>query len=440
MEYWKKVTFLLSLYMFLFEIRPLETYLTSYLTGPNGNVSLSEVANTMTSIRSYTALMAAVIMFCISEYFFKSAIIVFTIFSFITYVLLTGTPSLTQLRVSMVGIGATSHTFVLGYSYLFSQIDDTKLYQSATSIISFSLLFGIFVGSILAQIITSTSQGVYSALPYCNAFAMFLALICACLFPVKMHHYYLTDNFLNENSKLLRNGLKTIKEFDGETIIIDRFKKKNTVEIVLDKLFLDFKTSFANTTVIKRSLWYMVSMGTHFQIINNMNVLYSYIISRPGNNDVLMNGDADALINLCGALGAYLIGRMKLDWTYHGDTFIAFCTTITGVLMASCYFYNHLISIYLTYVMYSLVCQMAFTINLSEIAKHLKNNCFSIVLGFNLIGALLVSSSLMLFFVQINFLDITIPGRFLFIGGMNISLGVVFWFLSYSSIHQRNTL
>jgi len=43
MESWKIITYNVAVYMFLFEVRPLETYLTAYLTGPDGNVSLSEV-------------------------------------------------------------------------------------------------------------------------------------------------------------------------------------------------------------------------------------------------------------------------------------------------------------------------------------------------------------------------------------------------------------
>jgi len=43
MESWKKVTYVVAIFMFLVQIRPLEPYLTAYLTGPNGKISLSEV-------------------------------------------------------------------------------------------------------------------------------------------------------------------------------------------------------------------------------------------------------------------------------------------------------------------------------------------------------------------------------------------------------------
>jgi len=37
---------------------------------------------------------------------------------------------------------------------------------------------------------------------------MFLAVICACLFPAKKKHSFRMENVLNENTRLLENGLK----------------------------------------------------------------------------------------------------------------------------------------------------------------------------------------------------------------------------------------
>jgi len=43
MEHWKRTAYKVAIFMFLFGIKPLGSYLTAYLTGPDGNVSLSEV-------------------------------------------------------------------------------------------------------------------------------------------------------------------------------------------------------------------------------------------------------------------------------------------------------------------------------------------------------------------------------------------------------------
>jgi len=39
----QKITFMVAVFMFLSEMRPFEPYRSAYLTGPDGNISLSEV-------------------------------------------------------------------------------------------------------------------------------------------------------------------------------------------------------------------------------------------------------------------------------------------------------------------------------------------------------------------------------------------------------------
>lgn len=65
-----------------------------------------------------------------------------------------------------------------------------------------------------------------------------------------------------------------------------------------------------------------------------------------------------------GAAGAYLIGKVRLDWTYYSDLFIMVCSILTGTLMMSCYFYDHLIFVYVSYIVYGLINQMTLVLNL----------------------------------------------------------------------------
>lgn len=44
-------------------------------------------------------------------------------------------------------------------------------------------------------------------------------------------------------------------------------------------------------------------------------------------------------------------------------------------------------------------------------ANHLKSQCYSLVIGFDLLGSLVMSAIMTFFFVQFNFLEITVPGR-----------------------------
>lgn len=72
-------------------------------------------------------------------------------------------------QVSMAASGATSNVYMLAYSFLCLRIPDKDQFHAVTSITSASMEFGIFVGSVMSQIIVSLSGGKYTTLPYYNA-------------------------------------------------------------------------------------------------------------------------------------------------------------------------------------------------------------------------------------------------------------------------------
>jgi len=99
-------------------------------------------------------------------------------------------------------------------------------------------------------------------------------------------------------------------------------------------------------------------------------------------------------------------------------------------------------------------------------ANHLKSQCYSLVIGFNLLGSLVMSAIMTFFFVQFNVLEITVPGRvskkhniinlcnlkccsfvfiiilfqFLFIGGLYSVLGTMFLIIHFFDVEKsKNT-
>jgi len=43
MKKWEKTTYMVAIYLFLLELRPLEPFMTAYLIGPDADLSLTEV-------------------------------------------------------------------------------------------------------------------------------------------------------------------------------------------------------------------------------------------------------------------------------------------------------------------------------------------------------------------------------------------------------------
>ncbi|XP_060835087.1 thiamine transporter 1-like [Rhopalosiphum padi] len=431
---------MVAIYLFLLELRPLEPFMTAYLIGPDANLSLNEVATTIEYLKTYASLLTSVLMFMTADYFlYKPNIIFLTVCPCVSYFLMTGAPSVTQLRVSAFGVGAIYSGDMIALCYLYAKIEDVEQYQMATGIVTAAIQLGKVVGDFSAQIIVSATGGIYTILPYCNIFSLLLAIIWACLFPsVEQKNDRLKSKEPCENSSLLKYGV------DNERKNIEQ--KRNTIEIdkgyktkifVSKEIWMNFKSSYSNPIVLKKSLWYIVGMGAHILVLSNINVLYSYVIKIPGNHDVLSNGLAESMVTLSGAAGAYLIGKVHWDWARYGDMFTAFCSIVMGTLMMSCYFYHKLIFIYLAYILFGLICQMHFVVIYAEIAKQLKKQCYSLVIEFNFFGSLIVVTILTLILIQYNIMHITIPGRFLFIGGLFSMLGIIFLFICLYDIRKK---
>ncbi|CAI6346973.1 unnamed protein product [Macrosiphum euphorbiae] len=443
MKKWEKTTYMVAIYLFLLELRPLEPFMTAYLIGPDADLSLNEVATVIEYLKTYSSLLISVLMFMTADYLmYKPNIIFLTVCSCVAYFLMTGSPSVTQLRLSSCGIGAIYSCDMIAFCYLYAKIEDVEKFQMATAIVSAAIQLGKVVGDFSAQAIVNLTGGIYTVLPYCNVFSLLLATTWVCLFPsVEQNNDRLNSKVPCEDSALLKNCVESkTKHFKQNKNTIEFDEDYKTVVFFSKEIWMNFKSSYSNPVVLKKSLWYIVGMAAYILVLANINVLYSYVIKKPGNHDVLSNGLAEAMVTLCGAASSYLIGKVQCDWERYGDMFTAFCSIVMGVLIMSCYLYDKLIFIYLAYILFGLICQMHFVIIYTEIAKQLKRQCYSLVIEFNYFGSLTVVTILTLFIVQYNFMNITIPGRFLFIGGLYFMLGIIFMFICILEIRKNKTL
>ncbi|XP_022169842.1 thiamine transporter 1-like [Myzus persicae] len=443
MKKWVKTSYMVAIYLFLLELRPLEPFMTAYLIGPDADLSLNEVSTVIEYLKTYSSLLISVLMFMTADYLlYKPNIIFLTICPCVAYFLMIGSPSLTQLRLSACGIGAIYSCNMIAFCYLYAKIEDVDKFQMATGIVSAAIQLGKVVGDFSAQIIVSATGGIYTLLPYCNVFSLLLATIWVCLFPsIKQNNDKQNLKGLCEDSPLLKHRVESkTKHFEQNQITIEYDNEFKPVQFFSKEIWINFKSSYSNPVVLKKSLWYIMGMAAYILVLANINVLYSYVIEKPGNHDVLSNGLAESMVTLCGAAGSYLIGKVQCDWSRYGDMFTAFCSVAMGALIMSCYFYDKLIFIYLAYILYGLICQMHFVIVYTEIAKQLKRQCYSLVIEFNYFGSLAVVTILTFFLIQYNFMYITIPGRFLFIGGLYIMLGVVFMFICILDIIKNKKL
>lgn len=57
-----------------------------------------------------------------------------------------------------------------------------------------------------------------------------------------------------------------------------RVDKEYKIIIVLKQIWLDFKTSFSKTIILKKTLWYIFGMAAYTQVLIYSNIHYNNII------------------------------------------------------------------------------------------------------------------------------------------------------------------
>lgn len=59
-----------------------------------------------------------------------------------------------------------------------------------------------------------------------------------------------------------------------------------------------------------------------------------------------------------------MIGKVRLDWTCHIDAFTGLCSVAMSALMMSCYVYDNVVFVYLSYILYTLIVHAVLVMNM----------------------------------------------------------------------------
>ncbi|KAG5899298.1 hypothetical protein JTB14_029252 [Gonioctena quinquepunctata] len=146
------------------------------------------------------------------------------------------------------------------------------------------------------------------------------------------------------------------------------------------------KNSFTNTYVLKWSLWYALSTCGFIQVQTYMQPLWSVIVNDP--TEPIYNGAVEAVLTICGFLGALLAGVFKADWTVKGELTLTVCSLLQGFILLFTSRTDHVVLSYICYVAFGVLYHFMITVTSSEIAKHIRDESFGLVFGMNTTVAL----------------------------------------------------
>ncbi|KAL5243875.1 hypothetical protein ACI65C_011285 [Semiaphis heraclei] len=447
MKKWKKISLFVCVFAFVREFRPIEPFYAAYMTSPAINITLTQTSRDVYAVGAYSCFVLIIIVFLITDYLkYKPVLIMDGICGVMAYCSIVGHPSLLRMQIGQVFYGFFFSSEVAYFGYLYAMTDDKRYYQRITGQARAACLSGKFLSSFFAQLVSLVNGSVpYVELVYISIFGMLFSTVWAYFMPNVTNSIY----FHNEKSETtdeipppVKNHTsspdepKTTENIESqasETKIPEEINKDDgkTLGQVLLYLQKDFKRSYSDPYVRKLCLWWAFAFGAYVQVYTYINVLYTYVLDlNQDTHFTLYNGAAESLNTLIGAIAAYSIGKLELNWFKVGDLFLGIGSILAGIVLLGCFFTRTMWFIYAFYIIYGCLYQTMLTVAESEVAKRLSRDSYGLVFGFNSFIALFLHTLMTYGIVQGHIISVSTIQQFLIYAVYYICIGAVFLIFS----------
>ncbi|XP_058445950.1 thiamine transporter 1-like [Malaya genurostris] len=388
MQQWLKISLLLCTFGFLKEIRPSEPFIVDYLAGPWRNITMTEVVQEVFPIGTYSYLSQLVVIFLVTDLLrYKPLIVVNGLAGVIVWSMLIWTTTLQALKILEVFYGTYCAVEIAYYSYIYAKVD-REHYQKVTSHTRAAIYSGKCFAGVLAQILVYFEIMDYKELNYLSLAAQISATVWALFLPSVMTSMYFhraavstgVDEFLEDNE---RNDNGSI----GYTKSISKVPLKRKFISAFVLIWMHFKTSFTNLTVLEWSIWYALAMAGYIQVIAYAQALWSEV--EPTQRAV-WNAAVEATVTLLAAIVSLLAGYIHSGFLKPRSSLFALSVLSLGqgatIMLAATT--NQLIVSYLGYMAFSILYAFTITVVSAEIARNVSDDSFGLVFGFNTLIAL----------------------------------------------------
>ncbi|XP_068239536.1 thiamine transporter 1 [Palaemon carinicauda] len=423
MEAWLSTCLLLCLYGFFKEVRPSEPFLTEYLISPPMNLTKEEAYQDVYPVWTYSYLSLLIVVFLLTDLLRYKPVIVFEGIGYVvTWSLLLWARGVGWMQFMQFTYGVATSTEVAYFTYIYAKVS-SEHYQKVTSFTRAALLLGRFMSGVLAQTLIATNAMDYHGLNYISLGSVSIAFLIAFLLPpVRTSIYFHRQEYIASSEG---ESSRRLDEAGGQ-------KRRPVLWLskVMKLIWEDFKTAYSNTYLLKWSIWWAFATCGNFQAGNYIQPLWETIAPMEETEE-LYNGLVEALSTLMGALSAFAVGYLHLNWALFGEGAMAIISLIDGILLIFLGLTNWIWVGYTNYVLFRASYQVMITIASFQVAKELRADSYGLIFGINMFIALFLQS--LLTFIVVQLLEIEPRMQFVIYGSYFLVLAFFFFVLgSYS--------
>ncbi|XP_074047321.1 thiamine transporter 2 [Macrotis lagotis] len=434
---WIFPTTILCLYGFFSTMRPSEPFLVPYLTGPDKNMTLSEVSNHMFPVWTYSYLVLLFPVFVLTDFLrYKPMIILQGVSFLVTWLLLLFAPGLLAMQVVEFFYGMVTATEVAYYSYIYSVVN-VEHYQKVTGYCRSITLVGYTAASVLSQVLVSLVGLSYFYLNVITMASVSLAFIFTFFLPMPEKSMYFHKKMGAETSggspdkdvealEMPQNGSSSVSQ-DGSTISESSAKsgqqqKSQSSDLQQRNLMLrvflqwcqDLKECYMTKHLFFWSIWWASSTAGFNQVLNYIQVLWDY--KAPSQNSNVYNGGVEAVAALGSAIAAFAVGYVKINWDLLGELALGIFSALNAGSLFLMHFTKSIWVCYAAFLIFKTSYMLLITIAVFQIAVNLSMERYALVFGVNTFVALVIQTIMTLIVVDSRGLSLQVNIQFLIYG------------------------
>ncbi|XP_053565826.1 thiamine transporter 2 [Bombina bombina] len=425
---WLYPTIILCFYGFFTFLRPSEPFLTPYLTGPEHNLTVDQMTNSVFPVWTYSYLAILFPVFLLTDYLRYKPVIILQSLSYITtWILLLFARGVPAMQGMEFLYGMVTATEIAYFSYIYSVVD-TEHYQRVTSYCRSITLIGFTVAAVLGQILVSLAGVSYFYLNAISLISVSVASVSSFFLPMPKRSMFFHKKVVTKSVQV--SSIEDIKSCDQEMSITtsgpepEVIGNKHFFKVLL-QLCKDIKECYSSKQLIYWSLWWALATAGYNQVVNYVQVLWEYV--EPAQNSTVYNGGVEAVSTFLGALSSLSVGYVKVNWELSGELALAIFSAVNAGALFLMDYSTNIWMCYAGYLIFKASYMLLITIATFQIAVNLSMERYALMFGINTFIALVLQTILTIIVVDARGLGLDIITQFLVYGSYFAVIAGIFF-------------
>ncbi|KAM5156451.1 thiamine transporter 2-like [Callospermophilus lateralis] len=427
---WIYPTVILCLFGFFSMMRPSEPFLIPYLSGPSKNLTSTEITNEILPVWTYSYLVLLLPVFVLTDYVrYKPVIILQGISFIITWLLLLFGQGVKIMQLVEFVYGLVSATEVAYYAYIYSVVSPEH-YQKVSGYCRSVTLVAYTAASVLAQLLVSLANVSYFHLNVITLASVSVAFFFSLFLPMPKKSMFFHakpskpasqktpgQNAVPEEAhrgdEAAHQEAGTLPRHGEESQASSPKPKHGTLRSCV-QWFQDLRECYSSKRLFYWSLWWSFSTAGFNQVLNYVQILWDD--KAPSQDSSIYNGAVEAIATFGGALAAFAVGYVKINWDLLGEMALAIFSTFSAGSLLLMHYTLSIWVCYTGYLVFKSSYMLLITIAVFQIAVNLSVERYALVFGMNTFIALVIQTVMTVIVVDQRGLNLPVTTQFLVYG------------------------